>query len=96
MVFQACQNPFVLQMDYALQTENHAIIVLNLVTSGNLQVPKLDDDLSAAKEQCKLRTYDTGCDDDGECFSFRAPTYFSVLLRVRFSFFVCLSIDRWR
>lgn len=38
MVFQACNHPFVLQMDYAFQTELHAIIVLNLVTTGNLQV----------------------------------------------------------
>ncbi|CAN0307215.1 unnamed protein product [Ectocarpus sp. 6 AP-2014] len=37
MVFQACNHPFVLQMDYAFQTELHAIIVLNLVTTGNLQ-----------------------------------------------------------
>lgn len=39
MVFQACNHPFVLQMDYAFQTELHAIIVLNLITTGNLQVP---------------------------------------------------------
>ncbi|CAN0511965.1 unnamed protein product, partial [Scytosiphon promiscuus] len=38
MVFQACNHPFVLQMHYAFQTELHAIIVLNLVTTGNLQV----------------------------------------------------------
>lgn len=38
MVFQACNHPFVLQMDYAFQTESHAIIVLNLITTGNLQV----------------------------------------------------------
>lgn len=38
MVFQACNHPFVLQMDYAFQTELHAIIVLNLITTGNLQV----------------------------------------------------------
>lgn len=38
MVFQACHHPFVLHMDYAFQTEAHVIIVLNLVTSGNLQV----------------------------------------------------------
>ncbi|CAN0270350.1 unnamed protein product, partial [Pylaiella littoralis] len=37
MVFQACHHPFVLQMDYAFQTELYAIIVLNLVTTGNLQ-----------------------------------------------------------
>ncbi|CAM9360489.1 unnamed protein product, partial [Hapterophycus canaliculatus] len=37
MVFQACNHPFVLQMHYAFQTELHAIIVLNLVTTGNLQ-----------------------------------------------------------
>ena len=41
MVFQACNHPFVLQMDYAFQTELHAIIVLNLVTTGNLQVSTL-------------------------------------------------------
>ncbi len=38
MVFQVCNHPFVLQMDYAFQTELHAIIVLNLITTGNLQV----------------------------------------------------------
>ncbi|CAM9157160.1 unnamed protein product, partial [Discosporangium mesarthrocarpum] len=37
MAFQACQNPFFLHMDYAFQTELYAIIVLNLITSGNLQ-----------------------------------------------------------
>lgn len=41
MVFQACNHPFVLQMDYAFQTELHVIIVLNLVTTGNLQVQVL-------------------------------------------------------
>lgn len=40
MVFQSCNHPFVLQMHYAFQTELHAIIVLNLVTTGNLQVKK--------------------------------------------------------
>lgn len=37
IVFQACHHPFVLQMDYAFQTEQYAIIVLNLITTGNLQ-----------------------------------------------------------
>eukprot|EP00904_Undaria_pinnatifida_P008076 jgi/Undpi1/4399/HiC_scaffold_17.g07756.m1 len=37
MVFQKCHHPFVLHMDYAFQTEQHAIIVLNLVTSGTIQ-----------------------------------------------------------
>ena len=38
MVFQRCHHPFVLHMDYAFQTDQHAIIVLNLVTSGTIQV----------------------------------------------------------
>ena len=37
IVYEKCHHPFVLRMDYAFQTEHHAIIVLNLVTTGNIQ-----------------------------------------------------------
>ncbi|CAM9317287.1 unnamed protein product [Phaeothamnion confervicola] len=37
VVFAACNHPFIMQMDYAFQTPCHAILVLQLVTSGNLQ-----------------------------------------------------------
>ena len=40
IVYEKCHHPFVLRMDYAFQTEHHAIIVLNLVTTGNIQVSR--------------------------------------------------------
>eukprot|EP00903_Cladosiphon_okamuranus_P021659 g19913.t1 len=56
MVFQACNHPFVLQMDYAFQTELHAIIVLNLVTTGNLQ-DAIDSSPKRRLEELRVRFY---------------------------------------
>eukprot|EP00752_Nemacystus_decipiens_P006545 g5895.t1 len=56
MVFQACNHPFVLQMDYAFQTELHAIIVLNLVTTGNLQ-DAIDSSPKRRLEELRARFY---------------------------------------
>jgi len=36
-VFAACHHPFIVDMDYAFQTEGHAILVLGLATCGDLQ-----------------------------------------------------------
>jgi len=36
-VFAACHHPFIIDMDYAFQTEGHAILVLGLATAGDLQ-----------------------------------------------------------
>lgn len=38
VVYEKCHHPFVRHMDYALQTEQYAIIVLNLITTGSIQV----------------------------------------------------------
>jgi serine/threonine protein kinase len=35
-VFANCQHPFIVDMCYALQTKNHAILVLGLVDGGDL------------------------------------------------------------
>eukprot|EP00904_Undaria_pinnatifida_P007968 jgi/Undpi1/4300/HiC_scaffold_17.g07666.m1 len=37
VVYEKCHHPFVRHMDYALQTEQYAIIVLNLITTGSIQ-----------------------------------------------------------
>jgi hypothetical protein len=37
VVFAACHHPFIIDMDYAFQTEGHAILVLGLATAGDLQ-----------------------------------------------------------
>eukprot|EP00904_Undaria_pinnatifida_P007970 jgi/Undpi1/4302/HiC_scaffold_17.g07668.m1 len=37
IIFEKCSHPFMLHMDYAFQTTQHAILVLNLVTSGSIQ-----------------------------------------------------------
>ncbi|CAM9706903.1 unnamed protein product [Heterosigma akashiwo] len=36
-VFAACNHPFILDMHYAFQTELYCVLVLRLVTAGNLQ-----------------------------------------------------------
>jgi len=36
-VFAACSHPYIVEMDYAFQTPAHAILVLGLVTAGDLQ-----------------------------------------------------------
>ncbi|GMH96890.1 hypothetical protein TrVE_jg7607 [Triparma verrucosa] len=36
-VFAVCHHPFIIDMDYAFQTEGHAILVLGLATAGDLQ-----------------------------------------------------------
>ncbi|CAM9404935.1 unnamed protein product [Ascophyllum nodosum] len=56
MVFQACNHTFMLQMDYAFQTELHAIIVLNLVTTGNLQ-DAVDSSPKGRLEEPRVRFY---------------------------------------
>ncbi|CAM9586416.1 unnamed protein product, partial [Choristocarpus tenellus] len=56
VVFQSCQHPFILRMDYAFQTSEHAIIVLNLVSSGNLQ-DAIDFSPNNRLDEARVRFY---------------------------------------
>ena len=45
-VFAACHHPFIVNLDYALQTDTCALLVLSLANAGNLQ-----DMINASKER---------------------------------------------
>jgi len=42
-VFSACHHPFVVELAYAIQTEEHAILILGLVRAGDLEDAMMKD-----------------------------------------------------
>jgi len=42
-VFSACHHPFVVELAYAIQTEQHAILILGLVRAGDLEDAMMKD-----------------------------------------------------
>ena len=56
VVFAACHHPFIIDMDYAFQTEGHAILVLGLATAGDLQ-QAIDDSPENRLEEYRVMFY---------------------------------------
>jgi len=55
-VFAACSHPYIVEMDYAFQTPAHAILVLGLVTAGDLQTA-IDESKHNRLSESRVRFY---------------------------------------
>jgi hypothetical protein len=83
--FASCQHPFIVNLDYAFQTDSLAIMVLGLATAGDLQ-----------KVRCGCHAVVSVCSSgDLECGADALRCITDVSMRVRYSSMVAMCEWHW-